>query len=188
MYYQELLNRIQKVTSQIEPQHFKNFVEIIREARRIYIVGAGRSGMVARTFAMRLVHLRKRTFVVGETVVPAMRKQDILVAVSGSGRTKSVLGIAATAKQIGRVVAVTADTQSDLAQLADFVVLIPVSGMGRKITDYDSRQLVGRVTIAPLGSLFELSAMIFFECVVAELMRELQITEEQMRKEHTVLE
>ncbi|MDI6689891.1 MAG: 6-phospho-3-hexuloisomerase [Actinomycetota bacterium] len=189
MYYRELLDRIDEVTSKIDPLEFKKIVDIIKEARRIYIIGAGRSGLVAKAFAMRLVHLRKRTFVVGETVVPAMRKQDILIAVSGSGRTKSVVEIAKTAKSIGgKVVAVIGDKQSELAQRSDLIVEIPVPKVKDVITSYDSRQLIGKITLAPLGSLFELSAMIFFECVIAELMRKLEISEEEMKREHTILE
>lgn len=189
MYYQELLDKIHHVTTQISPEDFRKFVEILKGARRVYLVGAGRSGLVAKAFAMRLVHLRKRTYVVGETVVPAMRKQDILVAVSGSGKTKTVVEIAKTAKDVGgKVVTVTANRESELAQLADSVIHIPLPRKKDKITSYDSRQLIGQVTIAPLGSLFELSAMCFFECVIADLMHELKITEEAMRRAHTMLE
>ncbi|KPJ68548.1 MAG: 6-phospho 3-hexuloisomerase, partial [Syntrophobacter sp. DG_60] len=75
------------ITDGISPDEFKKFIEIIINSPRIYVVGAGRSGMVARAFAMRLVHLGRKVFVVGETVTPALRKEDTLLAVSGSGKT-----------------------------------------------------------------------------------------------------
>ena len=37
-------------------------------------MGAGRSGLVAKAFAMRLMHLGLEAFVVGETITPALNK------------------------------------------------------------------------------------------------------------------
>ena len=59
-------------------------------AERTYVLGAGRSGLVAKAFAMRLMHLGLRTYVVGETITPAMKEGDTIVAYSGSGETKSI--------------------------------------------------------------------------------------------------
>jgi 6-phospho 3-hexuloisomerase len=188
-YYQELIAQLTKILSRVEPKEEERFVELIRRSRRVYLVGAGRSGLIARIFAMRLVHLRRRCYVVGETVVPAFRHQDCLVAVSGSGRTRSVVEIARTARRIGgRVVAVTAHRSSPLARVANELVLIPARYRARRapISSYNSRQLIGQ--IAPLGSLFELSAFLFFEGVVSQLMEELKVTEAEMRREHTLLE
>jgi 6-phospho 3-hexuloisomerase len=189
-FYRELLARIRQVVTKIGPEEVKRFVAMIKDARRVYVVGSGRSGLVAKAFAMRLVHLRKRTFVVGETVVPAMRsRQDILVAVSGSGRTRSVVEIARTARHIGgKVAAVTGQRNSPLAFLADLVVQVPITNRKTRETGYDARQLLGKAVLAPLGSLFELSALVFFESIIAQLMQELKITEDQMRRQHTVLE
>ncbi len=189
-YYQGLLARIRQVVTKIRHDEVKRFIAMIKDARRVYVVGSGRSGLVAKAFAMRLVHLRKRTFVVGETVVPAMRsRQDMLVAVSGSGRTRSVVEIARTAHHIGgKVAAITGHRTSPLTVLADVVVLVPIAQRGAQETGYDARQLLGKVVLTPLGSLFELSALVFFEGAIAQLMQELDITEEQMRRQHTVLE
>jgi 6-phospho-3-hexuloisomerase len=192
--YVELLERVREVTSKISPEESTSFIEKIKKARRIYVVGAGRSGLVAKAFAMRLVHLRKRTFVVGETIVPAMRQRiDLLVAVSGSGKTKSVVEIAKTARKIGgKIVAVTANKESPLALLANLTVCIPIPKREEKMKSYDAQQLKGpeegEEVLAPLGSLFELSAMVFFDCLVTELMKELRVSEEGMKRRHTVLE
>ena len=62
-------------------------------------MGAGRSGLVAKAFAMRLMHLGFTAYVVGETITPAMRPKDLLVIFSGSGRTKTIADIAETARE-----------------------------------------------------------------------------------------
>jgi len=188
--YARLISEISEVFQGIDESETDALVDAIVGARRVYLTGAGRSGLVARAFAMRLVHLRKRTFVVGETVVAPMRKKtDLLIAVSGSGETRSVLEIARAARGIGGVVAaVTSGRDSSLARLADLVVTVPARSAKSKKGSYLSRQIEGHHPIAPLGSLFELSAMLLFECIVHRLMERLDMDEEDMAKQHTVLE
>jgi len=189
-YFERLIREIKQTLGKISSKEIEEFIEVIKSSRRIYLAGAGRSGLVAKAFAMRLVHLGKRIFVVGETVVPAMRKSiDTLIVVSGSGKTKSILEIAKTAKEIGgRLVAVTADKSSPLAKIANHIVYIPSGRTKFSMDSYDSRQLLGGVPITPLGSLFELSAFLFFESIVHRLMKDLKITEEKLKKIHTTLE
>jgi len=69
--------------------------------RRIFVVGAGRSGLVARAFAMRLMHLGFSVHVVGETTTPRMDPGDLLIVISGSGETLYPATIAGEAKKIG---------------------------------------------------------------------------------------
>ena len=61
----------------------KALIEAIIKSKSIFIFGAGRSGLVGRAFAMRLMHLGKRVFFIGETTTPAVKKGDILFFVSG---------------------------------------------------------------------------------------------------------
>lgn len=193
-YLDQLLPQLMQILKKVDKDSQKEFIKAIKKARRVYVVGAGRSGLVAKAFAMRLVHLRKRTFVVGETIIPGMRKKmDILVAVSGSGETTSVVEIAKVAKKIGgRLGVITASPKSSLACLADVLVHIPAGKTKYSEVDYDfsydSRQLLGGASLSPLGSLFELSAMLFFEWVIFTLMKELKISENTMKKIHTPLE
>jgi 6-phospho-3-hexuloisomerase len=186
-YYPFILGKIREVTDRISDDDFDNFVNFIIRAPRIYMIGAGRSGLVARAFGMRLVHLKKKVFIVGETITPAMRKGDVLVAVSGSGKTTWVVETARASKGLGgRVAAITWDPNSELARLADTVVLIRSEAIPREVTGYTTRELMG-VPLPPLGSLFEISTLIFFEACVLELMNRLGIEEDEMKKIHANL-
>lgn len=186
-YYPFILGKIKEVTDKISPEDFDNFINLIIKSPRIYIIGAGRSGLIARAFGMRLVHLKKKVFIVGETITPAMRKGDALVAVSGSGKTTWVVETARASKALGgKVAAVTWDPGSELANLANTVVLIKSEPIRREITGYTTRELMG-LPPPPLGSLFEISTLIFFEACVLELMNRLSIEEEEMRKIHANL-
>jgi len=184
VYYREILQKIMDITDGISPDEFRKFIEIIINSPRIYVVGAGRSGMVTRAFAMRLVHLGRKVFVVGETVTAALRKGDTLLAVSSSGKTTLVVETARAAKSLkGRVVAITSDLNAPLATLADAIVLIPSKVRPREYPHYEVGELMGG-RFMPLGTLFEISVLIFFEACVIELMNRLGVKEEQMKKIH----
>jgi 6-phospho 3-hexuloisomerase len=182
-----ILGKVSQVAQRISPQEADAFIELLIKAPRVYLIGAGRSGLVARAFGMRLVHLRKKVFIVGETITPALRRADVLVAVSGSGKTTWVVETARAARQLGgRVAALTWDRNSQLAQLAELVVLVPSEALPRQVAGYTTRELMG-IPPPPLGSLFEISTLVFFEACVLELMSRLGIAEEEMRRIHANL-
>ncbi len=186
-YYSFILGKVREVTEKISEEEFNSFIELLIRVPRIYLIGAGRSGLVAKAFGMRLVHLRRKVFIVGETITPAMRKGDALVAVSGSGKTTWVVETARVSRSLGgKVAAVTWDRESELARLADVVVNIKSEAVPREVKGYTTRELMG-IPLPPLGSLFEISTLIFFEACVLELMNRLGIEEEEMRKIHANL-
>jgi len=149
-----------------------------RGGGRIFVVGAGRSGLVGRAFAMRLMHLGLNAYVVGETITPALKSGDTLIAISGSGRTRTVVEIARLARKAGgRVIAITSSKRSPLARISDHAIRIPSKLEGE-----------GLECAPPLGTLFELSCWIFLDAVVAELMERLAVREEDMRSRHTNLD
>jgi 6-phospho-3-hexuloisomerase len=168
----------------------KNLIEIYREGKKVLVVGAGRSGLIGRAFAMRLMHLGFNVYVLGDTVVPPLRAGDALIAISGSGRTRSVITVAEAAKSVGaKVIALTTYINSPLAKVSDIIVEIPGRTKVSSENDYYTRQLIGIYEpLAPLGTLFELVAMVVLDAVVAELMVQLGKTEEDLKKLHANIE
>ena len=156
----------------------KQFLDVLQPARRVFLYGRGRSGFVARAFAVRLMHLGYQTYVVGETITAPVAKQDVVILVSGSGLTYPVVMTAELGRRQGAtVVAITAQPDSEVARLAHVVVpIVPPEGNGER----------GR--LAPLGTVFETSAWLFFDAVVALLMARLGESEQSMRKRHATLE
>lgn len=61
----------------------QQFMQALLTAPRIYVAGAGRSGLIAKAFAMRLMHIGMESYVVGETITPAMQNGDLLVVFPG---------------------------------------------------------------------------------------------------------
>lgn len=58
--------------------------------------------MIMRTFAMRLMQIGFRSYVVFDTNTPAIEAGDLLIAGSGSGTTETVCVIGATGEGAGR--------------------------------------------------------------------------------------
>ncbi len=160
-------------------------------AKRIFIYGAGRSGLAARAFAMRLVHLGLDTYIIGETITPSTHQGDIFICISGSGETSSVVDYAKSAKKAkASVITITSYPQSTLGKLSDLVVVVKgKTKLDVSKQDYEKRQIEGQsVTLAPMGTLFEDTAMIFFDGLIAELMQRLGRSEEHMMGKHSCVE
>ncbi|AGT35045.1 MAG: 6-phospho-3-hexuloisomerase [Thermofilum sp.] len=185
---------VEKVSNEIDKESVTRFLKILTSAlankRKILVVGAGRSGLVGKAFAMRLMHLGFNVYVVGETITPSISEGDVLVAVSGSGSTQIVLSVASAAKRAkAQVVAVTSFAESPLGKISDHVVVIPGRTKVATETDYFARQVLGMYEpLAPLGTLFEDSVMIFFDGVIYALMNILGVGEEDMKKRHANVE
>ncbi|MEM4933456.1 MAG: 6-phospho-3-hexuloisomerase [Desulfurococcaceae archaeon] len=190
----EILDYVYKAAELISDTEKNNMLETLltalKEKRRVFVVGAGRSGLVARAFAMRLMHLGFYVYVMGETIMPPLDPGDVLIAVSGSGRTKTVVAVAEAAKAVGaRIIALTSYPDSPLARLADIIVRIPGRTKLALEEDYLIRQVRGiHEPLAPLGTLFEVTTLVFLDGVVVELMYKLGITEEEMKERHANIE
>jgi 6-phospho-3-hexuloisomerase len=158
--------------------------------QRILILGAGRSGLIGRAFAMRLMHLGFQVYVMGETITPSIGKGDLIIALSGSGTTKLVTTAAEIGKTVdAKIIAITSYADSDLAKLADQIVLIKGRTKIADEKDYFLRQLMGDYEpMAPLGTVFEISLMTFLDGVIVELMQRLGVKESELRKRHATIE
>ncbi|MBS7643412.1 6-phospho-3-hexuloisomerase [Candidatus Bathyarchaeota archaeon] len=188
----EILVEIQNAMRTLDPEKVEKMVDILIKAknRKILVLGAGRSGLVGRAFAMRLMHLGFNVYVVGETIAPALEKNDVLFAISGSGTTTLVVASAEIAKKVGAiVVAITSYINSPLGKLADHVVVLKGRTKVARKKDYFSRQILGvHEPLAPLGTLFEASCMIFLDGIIVELMHRLGKTEREMKLRHATIE
>lgn len=186
----KIADHIHKTVNELDDREVDVMVEEIRKADSVFLVGAGRSGLVAKSFAMRLVQVGLEAHVVGETTTPAITKNDLLIAVSGSGRTRQVVNVVKIARDIGvKVLVITSYPDEKIGKLCDHVVKVK----GRTKVDiedsYTESQLKGTfASLTPLGTLFEDTVMIFFDGVIARLMVELGKGEKYMKDRHASLE
>jgi 6-phospho-3-hexuloisomerase len=190
----EIVKAVSASIERVNPSQVKKLIDLLVEVRRkgkkILVLGAGRSGLVGRAFAMRLMHLNFNVHVIGETITPAIGKGDILFAISGSGTTTLVVTAAKIAKKVGaRIVALTSYQNSPLAKCSDHVVIVYGRTKLAERRDYFSRQILGvHEPLAPLGTIFEVAAAIFLDALIVELMNRLGLKEEDLKSRHATIE
>ncbi|ASU77869.1 SIS domain-containing protein [Actinopolyspora erythraea] len=171
---EEVLTKI----SEIDARPVAGIVEILAGAKRVFVLGAGRSRLVAEAFGMRLSQLGVTCHVVGSSTAPAIEAGDVLVCCSRSGNTGTVVLLTEKAVDVGAtVVAVTGDGTSRLGELADH--LIPVEQDAARSTDEGALFA---------GSAFEETAFLLFDCVTNALAGELDVDSESAARRHANLE
>jgi 6-phospho-3-hexuloisomerase len=187
-----MASKVRAIANGISDEEVEALIRAILEAKRVYVMGAGRSGLVARAFAMRLMHLGLTSYVVGETVTPALRPGDLMVVFSGSGETKTIADIAESGKEIGgRLCLITSRRESRIGRIADCCVVIESQRdtVGDEHAEFEIRQMMGKhKSFAPLGTLFETASVIFADAVISRLMEIKEINVETLKGRHVNIE
>ena len=177
MYQKLILDKISSVIDATVPGNDDKLMQLVDQAGRIFITGAGRSGLVSRFFAMRLVHSGYKVSMVGEIVTPSIQAGDLFVVISGSGGTETLLPLVKKAKSMGAKVAVLSmKDKSPMAELADLVIQVGNDDSYNKVYEM------------PMGTTFELSTLVYLEGIIAKIMHAKNLTEEGMRAIHANLE
>ena len=153
----------------------------ILNARRIACYGVGREGLMMKALCMRLMHLGLDAHVVGDMTTPPIGPGDLLLVSAGPGAFSTVLALMGVAKAAGaRTMVVTAQPGGLAAQQADVVIYLPAQTM--------ADDLSGPTTILPMGSLYEVAQLLFFDLISILLRDKTGQSPEEMRARHTNLE
>jgi 6-phospho-3-hexuloisomerase len=180
---EQIIGEVAVCVRQVNPACLDQAGKLIASSPRIFVAGAGRSGLCMRAFAVRLMHLGKMVHVVGEITTPNISTNDLLILGSGSGRTDGLLTIAHQAKREGaQILLFTTDGSSPLAEQADLRVIIPAPSL--KSTEGSS----GPLSVQPMGTLFEQSLLIVCDRLVLGLMQQTGVSSTQMSRRHANLE
>lgn len=172
-----ILDKVSSLLYATDDSYPEKLTKMLDKAKRIFVSGAGRSGLVCRFFAMRLMHSGYDVSVVGEIVTPSIKKGDLLIIISGSGETEQLIAFTKKAREVGaQIVLITAKSDSTIGDMADAVLQIGKSDQ------------YGKVVGMPMGTMFELSTLSFLEAMVSHLIHEKGIAEEVMRTRHANLE
>jgi 6-phospho-3-hexuloisomerase len=177
-FMQQMGESITKTAGTLDPAQMASFFNEMLSAKRIYVAGAGRSGLIAKAFGLRLMHLGYEAYVVGETITPAFLEGDTLVIFSGSGETQSMVSICGTARDLkGRVCLITAMPDSRIGKQASCLVNLgdPTNTYIHDKNSFEVRQLTGKYrsvtsAFAPFGTMFETLALVFSDAVISSLM------------------
>lgn len=168
--------RVTESLARLEPARVGRAVRMILAAPATFVYGAGRSGIIVRAFAMRLVQAGLSAFVIGESVTPIVKRGDVVVIFSNRGESYSSMQTANIVRREGaELIVVTSRPSSKLAHAASLLLTLEFED------DAD------RPRLAPLGTLFESAALRLSDAIVAELMHARRETEESMRRRHAIM-
>lgn len=179
----QVMSELEACVSQVSVESLAQAVALIESSPRIFVAGAGRSGLCMRALGTRLMHLGKTVYAVGETNTPSIVAEDLLILGSGSGQTASLLAIARCARsRDAKVLLFTTDANSPMAEWADQLVLIPAPSLGMNEGER------GHSSIQPMGTLFEQSLLILCDNLILRMMRQSGASAAQMLERHANLE
>ncbi|HEU4568597.1 MAG TPA: 6-phospho-3-hexuloisomerase [Marmoricola sp.] len=173
-----VLEEITGVAEKTDREQIAALVDRLMAAPRVFVAGEGRSGLMGKAFAMRLMHLGLTVYAIGETITPAVREGDLVVAISGSGKTGGTVRAAESARGAGAVVhAVTTDPASPLGQVAEGALVLPAATKYRRADEAP--------TIQPLSSLFDQMTHIALDVVCLDVARRRDVDNERARANHS---
>ena len=177
----KILDEIGTVLGGVDELQVEKLTDEIIKADKIVTVGAGRVGMAIRGFAMRLGHLGKEAWMIGDATVPGIGEGDLLVVASGSGETQTIFDLVEIAKKNkARIALVTGNPESRMGRLADVIVQIKAPSKTKAVEGFSS--------IQPMTTLNEQCLGIFFDAVVLLLMEKIGETHDTMWARHSNLE
>jgi 6-phospho-3-hexuloisomerase len=170
---------IKTISKQLDQENINVLIEEIINAKRIFLMGSGRSGLAARAFAMRLMHLGFDVHVIGDIAVPVPTIEDLAIIMSGSGKTKPIVDLGTVIKKKGTKMAIIT-VNKDNSLILDMTIIIPIV-----IEDVDKDL---RERLLPMGTLFESILNIFLDAIISELKYRTNITETSMKDRHMLSE
>ncbi|MCV3296009.1 MAG: 6-phospho-3-hexuloisomerase [Oenococcus sp.] len=175
----QVLDEIKTVMEDVDEQQLDAAEKLIVPSKRIFVLGAGRSGLMAKGFAMRLMHIGYTVFVIGETITPSIAPDDVLVSVSGSGTTSSIVELTEKAHKNGvAVIGVTSNAASPLAENSDQLLVVPGA---TKTGD-------GVKSIQLLSTLFDQTTHITLDILTLKLSRRDHISNDSAKNTHSNME
>jgi 6-phospho 3-hexuloisomerase len=168
--------RVTAALERIDPKAITRAVEILAHVPQIFVYGAGRSGIIGRAFAMRLVQAGLRAYVIGESVTPIVTREDAVFILSGQGESYSSIQTANIVRREGaQLIVLTSRPGSKIAHTATLLLLV------------EFEEDPERPRLAPLGTLFESASLRLTDGLIAELVRARGETEESMRRRHAIM-
>ena len=174
-----IIEELDRSSKTIAPEKLQEVIKKIKEHKRIFVYGTGRSGLMLKAFAMRLMQIGLSSYVVGETTTPSVQEGDLLIVASASGETGSVCMTAESAvKQGVDLIVISSAPESTLGKIHAPDIEIEAATIFA----------TSKVSVQPLGSLFEQMLLIVFDTIILEMSQEEEGSNEDMAKRHASLE
>lgn len=175
----DINEELKRASEQITERQLSDFIKQIDSHKRIFVYGTGRSGLMLKALAMRLMQIGLQSYVVGETTTPSVGKGDLLIVASASGETQSVCSAADDGVRQGAdVLVITGTGESTLSK--NHEPLIRIEAATKYAESAASKQ--------PLGSLFEQMLLLIFDGVILRMSAGNTDTNKRMAQRHASIE
>ena len=178
-----ILEEIANVLSQVEETEVRRFIDLFEyhQSNRIAVTAAGRMGYAAKGFAMRLGHLGYQAWMLGDSTVPHIGPDDLLIVASGSGNTQTIYDVTKRANDNGAHIAlITNNPDSRIGKLASTILVLPNNSNKDTTAQRTSQQ--------PMTTLNEQCLGLLFDSIVLMIMDETGETHDTMWNRHSNLE
>ncbi len=160
----------------------EKLIKDIRKAKRIFITGKGRSGLIAECCAMRMMQMGLDVHVPGEATCPRIKKGDLMIAISCSGGTMTTIQLAKISKQAGaKVMVLTAVSDSELTGYASYIIAFPV-------TERNVRKSYRYILGPHNNTMFEEVILLYFDALIYSILKRQGIPKKIISERHTNLE
>ena len=178
-----IIEELSRSLSKIDERDVERLIERIMERKNIFVVGAGRVGLMLHSFAMRLCHLGFGSHIVGSITCPPIGERDLLIVASSSGETATVREVVGKAGSSDvEIFAITANHDSTIAGMARNILVVEAPSTLQTNGERAS------ASQQPMKTLFEQSLFVLLESVVLRLMHETNQTADDMVIRHANLE
>jgi len=174
---------IKTVLAHVDETEAIELSQLLEHAKNIFVFGEGRSGLMGKAFAMRLMHGGFSVYVVGETTTPSIQKDDLLVVISGSGSSVMITSLVETVKKKEAVLAlVTTNREAEVIKDCQSVLHVPAATKYRRSSEPD--------TIQPLGNQFDQSVHLLLDSIIIYTLEKASdsMSFEEMKNKHTNME
>ncbi|MFX1516132.1 MAG: SIS domain-containing protein [Promethearchaeota archaeon] len=165
--YQLLIRTAQRTVNTInqDPHNLAIFCQTLSDAlenkdSQIHIVAVGRSRLIGMILGecLKDIGFSNRIFYLGENITQPIKKNDVTIAITGSGWTKlTTMILEEVVREKCKVLTFTGAMDSKAAKLSDGVLQSP---MGYLSTDHINLFTRKQDPLSPLGTIFELTTMV----------------------------
>ena len=171
-----ILDEINETLKQLDERPLFQLAEELIDAKRIFLVGTGRCGLVMRSFAMRLMHLSLQCHVVGNVTTPAIAHGDLLVVCTLNPENRWLLDLAKCAYRVSSPVALfSPQASSPIGDLSAFKITVPKASVSLPFSQ-------------PQGVVFEQCCAVLTDSLILHLAGRLNRCNEALLKNRANLE
>jgi 6-phospho-3-hexuloisomerase len=154
----------------------KKYISLLESAlqqnKDIIGIGAGRMGYSLRAHIMRLSHIGYNAYFIGDTTLPRIDKNTVVIINTSSGETPTNILYARQASAAGSyIITVTSHKNSTIAKLSDLVVETPT---------LESHQL--------MKTIYEQYSYILFDYVTESVVAGMGLDRDIITHNHSILE